>query len=142
MQAATLKELFENETFAVEVLKNHRMNEGIECKKCGCHKHYWLAPKQQFQCSSCRFRTTLRSGTLLEGSKLPIRYLFIAIYLLSRDGHKLTPEQLQEATGHRYYVPIGHYLRKLKNYLRTINTDQQGPLVYDNLVHLYLKQTG
>lgn len=54
--------------------RNHfrinRENQGITCKHCGCQKHYWLKAKEQWQCSKCRFRTTLRSGTVMESAKL------------------------------------------------------------------------
>ena len=39
--------------------------EGIVCKKCGCKKHWWLKNKDQWKCSGCDFRTTIRSGTFM-----------------------------------------------------------------------------
>ncbi len=43
-----------------------REQQGVICKHCGCAKHYWLQKKWQWQCSACGFRTTLRSGTIME----------------------------------------------------------------------------
>jgi hypothetical protein len=50
---------FSDEERCKEYYRDIRQKEGIICKKCGCEKHYWLQNKWQFQCSSCKFRTTL-----------------------------------------------------------------------------------
>ncbi len=105
---------YNNEAVAVEAFKEYRLNKGVVCKKCGSHHHYWLASKQQFQCTACRFRTTLRSGTILQGSKLPYSYLFIAVNLLLKQGNRLTLQEFQEKTGHKYYEPLWDFLNKLK----------------------------
>lgn len=106
--------IYQNELLSAEAFKRYRLSEGVACKKCGHHEHYWLAAKEQFQCKKCKFRTTLRSGTLLENSKLPVSYLFIAAHLLLKTQNKLTPEQLQHTTGHKYYEPLWYLLRKIK----------------------------
>lgn len=106
--------IYQNELLSAEAFKRYRLAEGVACKKCGHYEHYWLATKEQFQCKKCKFRTTLRSGTLLENSKLPVSYLFIAAHLLLKTQNKLTPEQLQHFTGHKYYEPLWYLLRKIK----------------------------
>ncbi len=76
-------ESFPNEESCRFHLKKKIMEkQGIVCKKCGCKKHYWLKAKRQWQCTECRFRTGLRSGTMMENYKLPIRkwYLSNGIY--------------------------------------------------------------
>jgi hypothetical protein len=60
---------FSDEERCKEYYRDIRQKEGIICKKCGCEKHYWLQNKWQFQCSSCKFRTTLKSGTVMEKFK-------------------------------------------------------------------------
>jgi Zn finger protein HypA/HybF involved in hydrogenase expression len=62
--------IFPNEFSCKMDFKTKRENEGIVCKKCSCTKHYWLQSKWQWQCSKCRFRTTLRSGTIMHSAKL------------------------------------------------------------------------
>ena len=56
-----------------------RNKEGIICKKCNSKKHYWLKAKWSWQCSQCNFRTSLRSGTMMENSNLPIRTWYLAM---------------------------------------------------------------
>jgi ribosomal protein L37E len=76
-------EKFPDEASCKDRFKTLRDEAGVTCKKCGTQKQYWLAAKEQYQCSSCGFRTTLRSGTLLQNSHLPYSYWFIAIHLLT-----------------------------------------------------------
>lgn len=111
-------DVFTNENEAAEAFKNFRTKKGIVCKKCNETKHYWLAGKKQFQCSACRFRTTLRSGTLLEGSKLPISYFFIAWSLLIKNDNRVTLDEFQIQTKHKYYEPLWEYLTKVKEHFK------------------------
>jgi DNA-directed RNA polymerase subunit RPC12/RpoP len=119
MHRANLTHAYKDEALAVEAFKEYRIRDGVTCKKCGSKDHYWLTSKHQFQCKQCRFRTTLQSGTLLEGSKLPVSYFFIALHLLIKNENKLTVEELQRQTGHKYSDPLYDFLRKIKLYLKT-----------------------
>jgi hypothetical protein len=119
MQAGNLIEIYKNEKIAIEAFKEFRLRKGVTCKKCGGTHHYWLAPKQQFQCKQCRFRTTLQSGTVLEGSKLPISYFFIAVYMILKRGNAFTLHEFQVQTGHKYYEPLYDFVRKVKLYLNS-----------------------
>ncbi|MCF2492862.1 transposase [Dyadobacter chenhuakuii] len=119
--------LYKDEDLAIEAFKEYRLQKGILCKKCGGSHHYWLASKQQFQCKTCRFRTTLQSGTLLEGSKLPISYFFLALYLLKNSQRDLSVAEFQIETGHKYSEPLYDFLRKVKVYLKT--EDQNSILI-------------
>ena len=110
-------DVFTNEHQAIQAFKMFRMRNGIICKKCSNTKHYWLPEKNQFQCSACRFRTTLRSGTLLEGSKLPITYFFIAWSLIIKNNH-VTLNEFQLETKHKYYEPLWEYLYKIKAHFK------------------------
>ena len=118
MLATELIEVYKIDGFAEEAFKEFRVKKGIVCKKCGCHRHYWLTSKSQFQCRLCRFRTTLRSGTMLEGSKLPYSYFFIAVHLLIKYGNVLSIEEFQRHTGHKYSDPLWDFLRKIKKYIK------------------------
>ncbi|MCE7043317.1 transposase [Dyadobacter sp. CY312] len=127
MLRTNLIHAYKNEELAVEAFKEYRLRDGIVCKKCGGKNHYWLTSKQQFQCKQCRFRTTLQSGTLLEGSKLPVSYFFIALHLLIKNENNLTIEEFQQQTGHKYSEPLYDFLRKIKSYLKT--NDQHSILI-------------
>jgi hypothetical protein len=127
MLSSDLIRTYKNKELATQAFKAYRLRMGITCKKCSGKEHYWLAGKEQFQCKKCRFRTTLQSGTLLEGSKLPISYFFIALHSIIRNGQDLKIEEFQQLTGHKYSEPLYDFLKKVKNYLKT--NDQNGILI-------------
>lgn len=68
MQLVKIFTKFSTEQKAKKAFKVHRDKQGVICKKCSCTEHYWKRDKEQYECKNCRFRTTLRSGTLLESS--------------------------------------------------------------------------
>lgn len=94
--------------------KKMRDQEGVICKHCGSKEHYWLAPRQQYQCKKCRFRTGLRSGTVMEASKLPFRYWFIAMHLLTSTKKSFSSLEMQRQLGHKYYEPVWFMMQKIR----------------------------
>ncbi len=95
--------------------KRLRDREGVICKKCGSEEHYWLRSKEMYQCIHCRFRTSLRSGTIMEASKLPFTYWFAAIYLMCNNKKTLSAYQLQRSLGHKFYEPIWSMMHKIRS---------------------------
>jgi len=105
---------FPDETACVKKFKEMREQEGITCRKCGGQDHYWQKSILQFQCKRCSTRTTLRSGTILQASKLPYRYWFIAIHLMTSTKKGFSALELQRQIGHKYYEPIWFMMQKLR----------------------------
>jgi hypothetical protein len=126
MQSQTLLEsISNNDDLAINTFKQYRLSIGLTCKKCGHDEHYWLSSKNQFQCKQCRFRTTIRSGSIMESCKLPLSYFFITMSLLINSNGKLTVEELQKATNHKYYEPIWSFLHKIKSYYKSDNITKE-----------------
>jgi len=88
-------ERFPDEHACREHFRKQREHEGLKCKKCKCEKHYWLKAKYQWQCSECRFRTCLRSGTTFENSKLPIRKWYLAMTLVTMTKKGISAKEIQ-----------------------------------------------
>ena len=59
-----------------------------------------------YQCKHCRHRTTLRSGTVMHGSKLPFMYWFIAMHLLTATKKSISAAELQRQIGHKHIKMI------------------------------------
>jgi uncharacterized protein YozE (UPF0346 family) len=93
--------------------KENREQEGVFCKKCGCSEHYWLKNKWQWQCKQCRFRTTLRSGTLMESGKLPFRKWYLAMAFMSFTKKGISAKELQRQLGHSRYESIWSMMHKI-----------------------------
>ncbi|MEI6434381.1 MAG: IS1595 family transposase [Bacteroidota bacterium] len=94
--------------------KEVRDKVGVTCSVCGCKEQYWKKDKWQYECKSCGKRTTLRSGTVMHGSKLPFRYWFIAIHLLASTKKSFSALELQRQLGHGFYEPIWEMPHKLR----------------------------
>lgn len=107
-------ELFPDENSCRQHFRQVREREGIICKKCGCKKHYWLQAKWQWQCSECRFRTTLRSGTMMENHKLPIRKWYLAMAFMSFSKKGISAVEMQRQLDHSRYETIWVMMHKIR----------------------------
>ena len=107
-------ESFPDENSCREHFRQIREQEGIVCKKCGCKKHYWLKAKWQWQCSECRFRTTLRSGTMMENYKLPIRKWYLAMAFMSFSKKGISAAEMQRQLDHSRYETIWIMMHRIR----------------------------
>lgn len=107
-------EAFPDENSCKLHLKALREKQGIKCKSCGCEKHYWLEAKSQWQCSKCRFRTSLRSGTMMENSNLPLRKWFLTIAFMTFSKKGLSATEMQRQIGHKRYEPVWAMMHKIR----------------------------
>ena len=77
-----------------------REKEGIRCKKCERTKHYWR--QSHWQCSECTFRTTLKSGTMMEHSKIPFIKWNAAIAFMSFSKKGILATEIQRQLVHKW----------------------------------------
>lgn len=105
---------FPDESAAKLAWKSFRDRQGVSCKKCGGTDYLWLRNLWQYQCRGCKFRTTLRSGTVMEASNLPFRYWLMAIHLLTSTKKSFSALEMQRQLGHKRYEPIWAMLHKLR----------------------------
>ena len=106
---------FPDEQSCRQDFKMQREKEGIYCKKCSSSKQYWLQNKWQWQCSSCKFRTTLRSGTIMEGSNLPVRKWYLAMIFMTFSKKGISAKELQRQLGHNRYTTIWSLMHRIRN---------------------------
>ena len=105
---------FPDEESCKQKFKEYRETVGVICSKCNHTEHYWKADKEQYECKNCSFRTTLKSGTVMHKSKLPYRYWFIAMHLLTSTKKSFSAKEIQRQIGHNRYQPIWHMVHKLR----------------------------
>ncbi len=105
---------YPNEESCKKKFKEYRDSQGVTCSHCGGKEHYWKRDKWQYECKKCKTRTTLRSGTIMHHSKLPFRYWFIAIHLLTSTKKSFSAKEVQRQLGHKRYQPIWEMLHKLR----------------------------
>ncbi|TAJ14730.1 IS1595 family transposase [Marinilabiliaceae bacterium JC017] len=114
--------------------KEIREQEGIKCRKCGHTEHYWKKDKEQYECKKCKARMSLKSGTVMRKSKLPFRYWFIAIHLLTSTKKSFSSKEVQRQLGHKRYQPIWHMMHKLREAMgnRDDNYELSGEMELDD----------
>ena len=107
-------ETYPDEEACKEAFKAERLKEGVTCGKCGCTSHYWKKKREQWECKKCGHRTTLKSGTVMHGSRLPFQYWFIAMHLLSSTKKSFSAKEVQHQLGHKRYEPIWAMMHKIR----------------------------
>ncbi len=106
---------FPDEQSCKEAFKAYRLKAGITCKKCGSTSHYWKKNREQWECKKCQHRTTLKSGTVMHGSKLSFQYWFIAMHLITSTKKSFSAKEIQRQLGHKRYEPIWAMMHKLRS---------------------------
>ena len=97
-----------------KAFKKTREKEGIRCSKCGNTTHYWKKNREEWECKKCSHRTRLRVGTVMESSKLPFQYWFIAMHLITSTKKSISAKEMQRQLGHKRYEPIWAMMHKLR----------------------------
>ena len=105
---------YPDEESCKQKFKEYRDQAGVSCANCGRTDHYWKSDKEQYECKGCGTRTTLKSGTVMHKSKLPYRYWFIAMHLLTSTKKSFSAREIQRQLGHKRYAPIWHMVHKLR----------------------------
>ncbi|PAM91551.1 hypothetical protein B4N84_27480 [Flavobacterium sp. IR1] len=116
-----LREFFEkypDEATCIEEFKNKRLTNGLLCKKCGHDEHSFRKIDLKFQCKRCQNRISLRSGTVMQNSNLPIKYWMICIEIMTLSRKKISVLKLQYLLGHKRYEPIWLMVQKIKLVMR------------------------
>lgn len=107
-------EQFPDEKSCRDHMRKALEKEGIVCKRCRDKKHYWLKAKWAWQCSKCDFRTSLRSGTIMESSNLPIRTWYFAMAFMSFTKKGLSATELQRQLGHSRYQTVWSLMHRIR----------------------------
>ena len=105
---------FSDEEKCKEYFRDVRMKQGVKCKKCGCTNHYWLQNKWQFQCKECSFRTTLRSGTIMENSRLPYSKYFLIILYMTSTKKGMSASEMQRQIRHQRYQTVWEIMHRVR----------------------------
>lgn len=125
--------LYSSEKQCRQAFLEMRLQKGVTCKKCGGTEHYFLKSKHQFRCKNkdCKFETTLKSGTVLENSKLPFRKWFEAIFLMNNTKKGISSAELQRQLNLKYYEPALSLSQKIRGCHGKILSEESFESEYD-----------
>lgn len=108
LNLSVLSELFASEEKARLFLERKRWPNGPVCPHCGDTEVYTLTAKPSskspvrpgvYKCKGCRQQFTVRIGTVLEESKIPIRKWLMAIHLLTSSKKGISSHQVAREIG-------------------------------------------
>jgi transposase-like protein len=76
-----------------------RWPEGFKCPRCAHTEYSEIRDRQLLQCRRCRYQASLIAGTILQGTKLPMRVWFRAMHLLAQGKKGLSSIELGRRLG-------------------------------------------
>lgn len=74
---------FPDEASAKDYFVEKRWGGSVTCPYCAHAKVYAVSGSQPYKCASCRRKFTERTGTIMEGSHVPVRKWLLAMYLMA-----------------------------------------------------------
>ena len=81
-----------------------RWPTGFVCPECGSTRHCTFDRRglQYWQCSVCREQTTVKCGTIFQGTRLPLTTWFLSMHLLTQAKNNVSALELKRHLGVRY----------------------------------------
>jgi transposase-like protein len=102
MNLVKLVEDFGSEDRCHEYMIGLRWPGGVDCPRCGSDKISRIVKRRQFDCDSCRYQFSVRVGTILEDSHLPLWKWFLATYMMIESKKGISANQLKRTLNVSY----------------------------------------
>jgi transposase-like protein len=109
---------FNTEEACADYLFQIKWPNGFVCPRCN-HPHYYKTTTRRlplYECAHCYHQASLTVGTVMEGSRTPLRKWFITFYRLSQP-HSINAFQLKQEI-HVTYKTAWSMLHKIRHALR------------------------
>ncbi len=116
---AEFKRRFPDENACRKHLFQCRWPVGYCCPRCEHPHYYYVETRDLYECRKCRMQTSITAGTLMHGSKLPLQFWFLAIFLVS-SGQPCSARWLAATLQLNYRSALG-MLRKIRHAMRREN---------------------
>ena len=96
--------LIPNEEAAITFMENRRWGKGLYCPKCGLENSYRVksGKPMPFRCRSCKKYFSVKVGTVMEQSNLPIGDWLLAIHIMHTSRKGTSALQMQKMLGVDY----------------------------------------
>lgn len=108
-----LEQRFGTEDACREYLTRLRWPNGFVCPACKA-KAGWLDRRHRWTCQVCRRQTTITTGTIFEGTHLPLRVWFRAAWQITSQKSGASALGLQRVLGLGSYETAWSWLHKLR----------------------------
>ena len=97
--------IFHDEARAAAHIERSRWADGITCPHCGADRIRRMEGKTQagmFLCNDCREKFTVRTGTVMERSHVPLHKWLLATHLLAASKKGMSAKQIERMLGVTY----------------------------------------
>ncbi len=102
MNIVKLVEEFGSEENCRDYLERLRWPQGPICPRCGSVSISRIDTREQFDCNDCRFRFSVRSGTIFHDSHLPLWKWFLTTYMMIEAKKGVSANQIKRTIGVSY----------------------------------------
>jgi transposase-like protein len=108
-------ERFADEAACLGYLERLRWGDGFVCPHCGVvGGEWWRMGDGLHRCRACRRETSVTAGTILAGTRLPLRTWFAAVWYVVNQKQGVSALGLQRVLGFGSYQTAWAWLHKLR----------------------------
>lgn len=107
---------FSDDEACAALLRRWKYGEdGFICPRCDGRRAWFLPSRRLDECCRCRKQVSLTAGTVMHGSRKPLRLWFLAMYLFVSSKRGISALELQRELGLSKYQTAWTWLHKLRN---------------------------
>ena len=115
MNLTDFYEVYPDEEACEHALREFRECYTLYCPVCGGLHLSWNPSHKSWTCMDCGHEVTLRSGTVMQGSNLPIFDWFVAMFLIVSTKRSISALEVQRRFGRKRYQPVWEMMHKLRD---------------------------
>lgn len=106
---------FADDAACADLLRRWKYGErGFVCPRCG-GTQAWAVPSRRLdECRACHKQVSLTAGTVMHGTRKPLRLWFLALFLFVQSKQGVSALELQRALGLGSYQTAWAWLQKLR----------------------------
>ena len=106
--------IFATDEACLRFLEQARWGNGFQCQSCGADK-YWTLSTGLRRCQACRFKNSVKTGSVFESSRLTLKIWFYAIWWVTAQKTGVSALNLQRNLGLGSYRSAWLLLHKIRN---------------------------
>jgi transposase-like protein len=126
MDLPTLIDQFSDEAKCRAYLEALRWPDGITCPQCGAgdDRVTPIPSRGLWRCNECQYQLSVRAGTILQDSKLPLWKWFLATYLICEAKKGISANQLKRMIGVGSYRTAWYVSHRVRAAMGIVWEDQ------------------